>query len=614
MCGINGRINIHKKQYSDQDVIPMMRKMHHRGPDDSGVFLEEGLAFGFVRLSIIDLSPSGHQPFISPDGRYTMVFNGEIFNYIELKEELLALGHNFLTKTDTEVLIHCYMEWGKEMLNKLNGMWAFTIYDKVDRIVFCARDRFGIKPFYYTISNNEFIFSSEIPSILEVLDIKPKENKSVLFDYLLFNKTEQSENTFFTGINKLMHGQCMTIDLNKNVLDLKIEKWYDIFIRVKESKGFNSSSDYKKYFYDAINLRLRSDVPVGVCLSGGLDSSAITSVIIDDFNKLDLNTFSAIYNDSFSGDESKFINLYKEKPGSRYFVTPTAESLLKDLDRFVECHAEPLPSTSPYAQFKVMELAKGNVVVTIDGQGADEQLAGYHYFFGFYYKDLMRKGKFFRLLKEMVAYYKLHKSFFAFKTFVFFLLPSKLRIRLKAQKLSYLDKLFVKKHNTNSIISGNLYGSNTLKDALINHFEYKLEHLLKWEDRNSMHFSLEARVPFLDYRLVECTLATQSDMIIRDGWTKYILRESMKDVLPEAIRMRIDKTGFSTPEDEWFRTSEWQEKILEIIKSDSFSTRGLFDVSEVKKQYQKHLKGDIQIAKEIWKWVHTELWFRKFID
>jgi asparagine synthase (glutamine-hydrolysing) len=615
MCGINGRINAQKTNYIEADICPMMKKMHHRGPDDSGTFFTNGLAFGFVRLSIIDLSPAGHQPFQSPDRRFTMVFNGEIFNYVELKEELLGLGHAFLTKTDTEVLLHSYMEWGKGMLDKLNGMWAIAIFDSQEQTIFCARDRYGIKPFYYTVFEDELIFSSEIPSILSVLPQKPQANKNIFLDYLLFNKTEQCEDTFFSGIKKLMHGHCLTISLtNPDFSKLKIEKWYNIHNRVNQADGFKTPAEYRKYFNEAVNLRLRSDVPIGVCFSGGLDSSAIVSVIMDEFHKEDLNTFSAVYDASFSGDESRFIHMYKDKPGQRHYVTPTAESLLEDLDRFIECHGEPLPSTSPYAQFKVMDLAHGKVVVTIDGQGADEQLAGYHYFFGFYFKDLLKRGKFFRLLKEMVTYTVLHKSFFAFKTFAFFLIPGKWRIKLKANELSYLDKEFVKEYGGASQISDNLYGSGSLQDALINHFEFKLEHLLKWEDRNSMYFSLEARVPFLDYRLVEKTLATQADMVIRDGWTKYILREAMKGTLPEAIRMRVDKNGFMTPQDEWFRTLQWQEKIKEIITSNSFANRGLFNVKEVGILYERHLMGEVQIAKEIWKWIHTELWFRKYID
>lgn len=615
MCGINGRINFQNRNYSDADIRPMMDKMHHRGPDDTGTYFAPGLSFGFVRLSIIDLSPAGHQPFQSPDNRYTMVFNGEIFNYVELREELTSLGHEFLTKTDTEVLLHAYMEWGEEMLPKLNGMWALAIHDREKNEIFGARDRYGIKPYYYSIIDNELIFSSEIQSILEVSPKKKEAEESVLLDYLLFNRTEQSENTFFKGIHKLMHGHCFTLRLNSSEKPvLNPVKWYDIEKEVAKAKGFEKAESYREAFNEAVKLRLRSDVPLGVCLSGGLDSSAIASVIMDDFGKLDLNTFSAVYDASFSGDESKFIKLYEDKPGDRHYITPSAESLLEDLDRFVECHGEPLPSTGPYAQFKVMELAHKNVVVTIDGQGADEQLAGYHYFFGFYYKDLLKRGKIGRLLKEMLAYTRIHKSLFAFKTFAFFLLPAGLRIKLKANNLSYLNKGFVQKYGGQSVVADNLYGSGSLRASLLNHFEYKLEHLLKWEDRNSMYFSLEARVPFLDYRLVERTLATQSDEIIKNGWTKHILRESMKNALPEAIRMRVDKNGFMTPQDEWFRTPKWQEKIRSIIESDSFAKRGLFNVDSVQSLYRSHLKGEIQIAKEIWKWVHTELWLRKYID
>jgi asparagine synthase (glutamine-hydrolysing) len=615
MCGINGRINFQNKEYSDADIRPMMTKMHHRGPDDTGTYFAPGLSFGFVRLSIIDLSPAGHQPFQSPDKRYTMVFNGEIFNYVELKAELSSLGHNFLSKTDTEVLLHAYMEWGESMLHKLNGMWAIAIHDKEKNRVFAARDRYGIKPFYYSFVKGELLFSSEIQSILEVSPAKKEADESVLLDYLLFNRTEQSEYTFFKGIKKLMHGHCFTLDLTGGAIDeLKPIKWYDLEKEVSKARGFEQATEYRKAFNEAVKLRLRSDVPLGVCLSGGLDSSSIASVIMDDFNKKDLNTFSAVYDASFSGDESKFIKLYEDKPGDRHYITPSAETLLEDLEKFVDCHGEPLPSTGPYAQYKVMELAHKNVVVTIDGQGADEQLAGYHYFFGFYYKDLLKRGKIGRLLKEMFAYTRIHKSLFAFKTFAFFLLPGSVRIKLKANKLSYLDKSFVSKFGSQSVVADNLYGSSSLKASLINHFEYKLEHLLKWEDRNSMYFSLEARVPFLDYRLVEQTLATQSNQIIKDGWTKHILRESMKQTLPESIRMRVDKNGFMTPQDEWFRTKEWQAKISEIIESESFATRGLFDVEKVKSLYQSHLKGEIQIAKEIWKWIHTELWMRKFID
>ena len=616
MCGISGIVSFSQKNVEENQVRKMMSSMKHRGPNDDGVFIENKICLGFVRLSIIDLSSAGHQPFQNEDGRYVMVFNGEIFNYLEIKEELKSLGHKFNTRTDTEVLLHAYVQWGKDCLHRLNGMWAIAIYDKVQNTLFIARDRFGVKPLYYYINNGMLFFASEIPSILAVLPQKPIANEQTIFDYVVFNKTEQSSDTFFDGIKKLMHGHCVLMDLKKTSQnpDMCIEKWYDIKVKVKEAKPFRNSSEFRDLFTSSVKLRLRSDVPVGICLSGGLDSSTIASIIMDDLKKDDLNTFSAVYDDTFDRDESAFIKLYENKPGDRHYVTPSAETLIEDIDDFIACHAEPLPTTGPYAQYKVMQLASKNVVVTLDGQGADEELAGYHYFFGFYYKDLLKKIKIWSLLKEIYYYVKIHKSTFALKTFLFFLLPKSIRTKVKVSEFGNINKSFVEKYAANNIISDKLYASSSLQEALINHFEYKLEHLLKWEDRNSMFFSIEARVPFLDFRVVERTLATPSTMIIRNGMTKHILREAMIGLLPEAIRMRVDKNGFMTPQDEWFRTPQWQEKIWSIIKSESFAKRGIMNPGKVIELYQKHLNREIQIAREIWKWIHLELWYRKYID
>jgi len=361
-------------------------------------------------------------------------------------------------------------------------------------------------------------------------------------------------------------------------------------------------------------LRLRSDVPVGVCLSGGLDSSSIVSSLLTDYHKNDLNTFSAVYNEGQTGDESRFINLYRASLDNMYFIYPTGDSLFKDLDDFITTHAEPIPTTGPYAQYKVMELAKDHVTVTLDGQGADECLGGYHYFFGYYFKDLLLNKQFRKLISEMKYYGNIHRSSYAYKTFLFFLLPKILRTRLRANESTYIKKEYYNTHADNTEIAGDLYNSESLQDALIDHFEFKLEHLLKWEDRNSMKFSLEARVPFLDYRLVEKTLALNSDMVINEGMTKYILREAMKMDLPSQITKRVDKTGFSTPQDEWFRSEAFQKIILEIINSDSFKNRPFWNQTNVVKIYNRHLERKGNYSKDIWKWLHLELWYQKFID
>jgi asparagine synthase (glutamine-hydrolysing) len=612
MCGICGIIHFDKKPVAEELLLEMMCSMKHRGPDDEGIFLDNNTGFGFVRLSIIDLSPAGHQPMYSQDDRYVIVYNGEIYNYVELREELINEGIDFKTKTDTEVLLNAYIHWGEDCLNRFNGMWAFAIYDRLDKRIFASRDRYGIKPFYYLHTDEFFAFASEISPLLNLLSTKPKADYQSIFDYLVFNRTDQTERTFFSEIKKLQHGRKLMIDS----IDLKVSiiKWYDLKERVSETEGFKSPEEYKDLLTSAIGLRLRSDVPVGVCLSGGLDSSSIVSVLLKSFNKKDLKTFSAIYKKGQLGDETEFINEYKTLLNNMFFTTPDAVSIKNDLLKFVKAHGEPIPSTSPYAQYKVMELAKGKVVVTLDGQGADEELAGYHYFFGFYFKDLFTHGQIGKLFIEIYHYLVKHDSLIGIKSFLFFLLPNRIRTNVRVNEKGYLNTEFVKEYKESNSVGYNLYGSKSLTGALLDHFEYKLEHLLKWEDRNSMWFSLESRVPFLDYRLVEKTLATSNDLKIKQGATKYILREAMKGTLPEKIYMRQDKIGFGTPQDEWFREPAWQYLVNEVLDSKSFNDRNLIDSQNAKKLFKKHLSGRANVSKEIWKWIHLEMWFREYID
>ena len=616
MCGISGIINTSGELVSEEKILRMMHKMKHRGPNDEGHFIKDGVALGFVRLSIIDLSESGHQPMYSSNRNLIIVFNGEIFNYIELREELKALGHNFQTDTDTEVLLNSYIEWGEECQHRFNGMWAFAIFDIAKNKLFISRDRYGIKPLYYYFDGITFAFASEISSLLEIISEKPEANEQAIFDYLVFNRTDQTNQTFFNNIYKIQHGHSLMINCNQ---DLKIEdnlkKWYDLKKEIENKKNLSASvNTFNELLIDAVKIRLRSDVPVGVCLSGGLDSSAITSIIIKNFGKHDLNTFSAVYEPNQFGDESNFIKLFEPELENMFYIKPTADSLLLDLQKFVKVQTEPIPATGPYAQYKVMELAQKHVVVTLDGQGADEMLAGYHYFFGFYFKDLLKRWKIFSFIKEIIHYLKIHKSVYGLKTMVYFILPKKIRTKVRVGERSYLDNDFVSKYSDSNSIAGELYEANSLKEALLNHFEFKLEHLLKWEDRNSMAFSIEARVPFLDHRLVEFTLSINDNLIIKNGMTKYLLRESMKGILPEKIRTRQDKVGFDTPQDDWFRLPQFKQLIIEILESESFKSRKIVDAEKAKQLYSKHLSGEISISKDIWKWIHLELWYRLFID
>lgn len=609
MCGIVGIVSYKQQLVEELRLKKMMQVIKHRGPDDEGVFVKDSVGLGHVRLSILDLSMAGHQPMHDESGRYTIVLNGEIYNFIELRSQLKELGLRFVSNSDTEVLLKGYMYYGREVLEKLNGMFAFAIYDAERKELFAARDRFGVKPFYYYHSDNEFIFASEIPAILAVYGKKNKANEDAVFDYLAFNRTDQTEDTFFEDIKKLQHGHYLVIKEN----NLSVSCWYDLRERVQGKHLRSDEMEFKGLLEDAIRIRMRSDVPVGVCLSGGLDSSSIVSIVSERLGYQDVNTFSAVYESKYRADESKYIKLYEGRLKNMHYTFPNSQTLLEDMENFIGCHAEPVPSTGPYAQYCTMRLASQHVTVTLDGQGADEALGGYHYFYGLYYKSLLKRLKLVTLFKEIVQYIALHHSWYALQTFAYFLLPKKIRVKARVNERGYLSREFADRHGE-SVIADNLYGSKSMQDALINHFEYKLEHLLKWDDRNSMMFSIESRTPFLDYRLVEYLLKAEDSAKIKNGYTKSLLRRSMKGLLPEKIRLRRDKVGFATPEDVWFAEKAFKDLIESVLDSDSFRRRGIIDAEKASKLYDKHCKGEIKISKDIWKWINLEIWYRKFID
>lgn len=607
MCGICGIFSLKGQSVSRAIIERMMLVIKHRGPNDEGLFINRNIALGHTRLSILDLSSAGHQPMYDRSGRYCIIHNGEIYNYLELKKELSS-KYNFITRTDTEVILYAYQEWGTKCLNRFNGMFAFAIYDMKTRTLFLARDRFGIKPMYYYYDKDRFIFASEITSILRVVPQEKIPNNPIIFDYLVYNRTDQYNETFFKNIKRLNHGHYALIKEG----NVSFKQWYNLREHINSS--FSSAEEFRNILIDSIRLRLRSDVPVGICLSGGLDSSSITSILTTILKKNDLQTFSAVYGKGRVGDESDYIGLYQNTVSTMHKTFPTAQALYDDLSLFVKCHGEPIPSTSPYAQFKVMELAKDNVKVLLDGQGGDELLAGYHYFFGNYFKELLLKGHLLKLLGESYYYYHNHHSLFGIKSLAFYLLPNWLKFRTKLLGRNYLKKDFYEQERKNTRLLETLFDARFLQNALLNHFEYKLEHLLKWEDRNSMWFSLESRVPFLDHRLVERTLSLPAEKIIAKGMTKCILRESMKGILPEQIRLRKDKIGFMTPESEWFREPLFKDFILNLLQSNSFRQKPYFNNKACIKLYNLHLQRKINISRDIWKWMHLELWFNSFIS
>jgi asparagine synthase (glutamine-hydrolysing) len=561
-----------------------------------------------VRLSILDLSLAGHQPMFSADNRYVILLNGEIYNYLELRKELKVKGYSFRSESDTEVLLNSYIEWGESCLDRLNGMFAFVILDCVTNDLFAARDRFGIKPFYYFRDENQFLFASDIPPLLKMLDGKKEPDDSVIFDYLVLNRTNQSEKTFFKNILKLQHGHCMTISSGM----MTIRRWYSLPERILLYKSlYFEEKDFLEEFTNSVNLQLRSDVPVGTCLSGGLDSSAITSVVLTNKPDVDLHSFSAVYNKNQKGDESEYIAEFREKNLKLHYTFPTDNTLLDDLDNFIASLSEPVPSTSIYAEYKVMELAKEFCTVLLNGQGADELIAGYHYFFGYYFRDLINQKQWSKFLNELYQYMKVHRSFFGVKTLVFSMSPRSLR---HFKKHSFINRTFYDSfYNRSNTLFDDFYQSRTLKEFLLNHFEYKFEHHLLWADKTGMEFSLETRFPFLDHNLVEKTLSVPECNYIKDGYTKVIMRNAFKGILPEKIRTRKDKVGFSTPESDWFRNARLQALLEDLIESGSFRNRGYFDARQCKKEFLR-LRKQNKFNRDFWKWIHLELWFRKFVD
>lgn len=604
MCGICGIVSLNDRPANSSTVKIMMSILRHRGPNDDGQFTSSNVALGFVRLSILDLSFLGHQPMSDESGRYTIIHNGEVYNYIEIREDLKSKGLTFNSNTDTEVILKAYLTWGERCLERFNGMWAFCIYDNLMQEVFIARDRYGVKPLYYFLDGTQFIFASEIRPICEVLDESIEYNKQSIFDYLVFNRTDQTTRTFYSNINRLDHGSFIKIADGK----VEFHKWYDLRQRVELTKGFDSPEEYLELFKSSISLRLRSDVPVGVCLSGGLDSSSIVSAILSSGIDAELKTFSAVYEPGQYGDESMFVNLFSSYKCDMHRITPTANTLFNDMTDFTIALGEPVPSTSPYAQYKVMQLASKSVTVTLDGQGADEALGGYHYFFGFFFKELLLNRKFRKLLKEIMNYLLLHKSYYGLASLFFLLLNEKQKTSSRLKEKGYLTEEFELDYSSSNQITGTLYGSNTMKDALIDHFENKLEHLLKWEDRNSMHFSIESRVPFLDYRLVEKTIASSPDSCIKDGYTKTILREALKGILPEQIRLRKDKIGFGTPQAEWFREKYFVEFVTDMLSSSSKPMSEFIDYKKFDIRFRQHLQEKSDFSKEIWKFINLILW------
>lgn len=597
MCGIAGFFN---STFDDNKTITLMTNaLRHRGPDDEGYiavntetlkiteligndsvvggvnindFKERANLFlGHRRLSIIDPTPAGHQPMANDNNSIWIIFNGEVYNYIEIRQELKNKGYHFKTSCDTEVIIKAYEEWGFECLHRFNGMWAFVIYDKRKNILFGARDRFGVKPLYYYLDDKHFAFASEIKALLKLPFYKKEVNETAVFDYLVLNLEEYEKESFFKNIYELKPANFFTFDLNTKKIHFeeyfKLD-YFKTYEQYDERKFFEYSEVVKNLIFNSINLRLRSDVPIGTCLSGGLDSSTVVCVINDFLKKREIKqigktqkVFTACYEDK-SVDESNWANIVVEHTNTEWFKTyPKAEDLFQDLEDLVYYQDIPFSSTSIYAQYRVMKLAKeSNVKVLLDGQGGDELFGGYHIYYKVFLAELIKNGYFKTALNE---YKEIKKSGArplegALKILLTPFIPSLFKDsfgKLKYPAFRYLNEDFAKKFANRVFVEEN---SNNLNEFLQRHMTYlNLKTLLKYEDRNSMRFSIEARTPFADDTdLIEYVFKIPSSYKIHNGWTKYLMRKAMEGVLPKEIQWRRDKIGFATPEKKWLQDNK----------------------------------------------------------
>jgi asparagine synthase (glutamine-hydrolysing) len=555
MCGIGGIVAIEKGGVDRAELEAMTRVVAHRGPDGDGVWTEGRVGLGHRRLAIIDPTAAGAQP-MSRDGTLTIVFNGEIYNYIELREELRGLRQNFETRTDTEVILAAYAVWGDECVKRFNGMWSFVIHDRAHQRLFCSRDRFGVKPFYYAKTRSAWIFGSEIRQLLPLL-ASVRARRDAVTNFLFASISEQPNGTFYEDIEKLPAGHNLVYDLRANTVYLN--RYYRLGPREFANDSPSPSTSIERYgslLENAVELRLRSDVPVGTCLSGGLDSSTVTALAAPLYQRASRRPFCAITacSEDPAKDESRYAQLVAERLNLEWFtVRPTYTDFAETLDNVVLAQEEPFPRASMCMQYFVMRCARQNgIPVLLDGQGGDETLLGYERYFAAYLLDLlirrspiaaMRAAKASRTNNARMALLTL------LQYFVFFNFP-RVRYWTYRRRAPYL-----KQHppmppvfDQYARVSADLTALQRLELEHTN-----LPALLRYEDKNSMWHSVESRLPFLDYRVVEMALSLASDVKIAEGWTKYPLRRYMDGRMPAEIAWRRDKIGFEAPDAIWLR-------------------------------------------------------------
>ena len=591
MCGLAGFAFPKNSPSPLPDFKTALKDLKHRGPDDEGFlafntfaptpiakeisanYQDANLFLLFRRLSIIDLSPAGHQPMLSENGRFALVFNGEIYNFKELRRELMDLNVAFHSDSDSEVLLNAWMQWGSECLPRLIGMFSFAIYDALNQKIILARDAFGIKPLFYFLNDNKLAFASEINALKTLLpNIKLSPNDQSAYDYLVWGSYDSNENSFYKEINQVPPAHFLEVSL-KESFSVTLTNWWFPSIKVNPSISFEeATSTLRNLFLESVRLHLRSDVPLGAALSGGIDSSAIVCAMRYLEPELPIHTFSFIAeNESIS--EEKWVDRVNEFVDAiPHKIKIVSSDLQKDIDNILRAQGEPFGSTSIYAQFRIYEEAKKNgIIVMLDGQGADELLAGYSGYPAERLKSLKEEGRYGQIISFLFHWSKWPERGLKNAVIQFIGLVTPVFLKNMAHQWngknpcpSWLNEPFLKNSGVRRVNPEKVPRKKenigrrvpeTLRHVML---KGNLISLLRHADRNSMHWSVESRVPFLTIPMAEFLLSLpESFLIDQKGRTKSVFREAMRGIVPDEILDRKDKIGFATPEKKWLLSEDF---------------------------------------------------------
>jgi len=599
MCGIFGYVNFEGIPLAENVLKKISTELSQRGPDEEGFFIqkEQGVNCSFVhrRLKIIDLF-TGTQPITNESENLVLICNGEIYNYKELRNDLLVKGHSFKTKSDSEVILHAYEEYASNCLNHLRGMFAFAIWDKSNKVLFLARDRIGKKPLYYYSDNNlKLIFSSEIKAILASGEINRKVNINAIREYLSYCYIPAPE-TIFQGVNQLKPAHYAVFSKNS----FKQKKYWGLDFSRKIVIGENKAAEeVNRLVHESVALRMISDVPVGIFLSGGLDSSIVTGVMSQK-TQLPIETFSVGF------QEQELNELAFTRISQRYFNCVRNEVIMKAssferLDELINCFGQPHADSSALATMLLAQEAKKKITVALVGEGADELFGGYkrylYYRFGagLKYFKLLPNGMFMHRYKRWLG---------------------GLKENLQDELLTEDFLLNSSQEDSDKELFSLLAAGRKFQDidqALFTDTNFFLPYdLLTKLDVSTMAYGVEARAPFLDHKLMEFAASLPPGMKLKGLVSKYILRKAFKKMLPPEIVMR-KKTGFVVPVQTWFR-GPLKEPLRQLLLSQSASKRGYFKPQVVEKMIKAHVEGKVNFGHELWALAALEIWHKRFID